>query len=208
MTTTAFQYVFDNAESISINRQPVTGQSISRSFVARTETLGSGIWRFDVKLPDGIAWTTIRPYIETIEAAGKGTIGVVNLNNSGYNSWLTPYQGSATSITSWTASVVGDFRSNITLTSTPGYTSGTILAAGDIIQIGSTGNVYSVTANVTSGTLVPLNRTVREPIGSYALTIGPSVTWNVICIEMPKWTIFSRNQVSWSGSFVFYEYIL
>ena len=30
-------------------------------------------------------------------------------------------------------------------------------------------------------------------------------TWNVICIQKPKWTIFARNQVSWDGPFVFME---
>lgn len=35
----------------------------------------------------------------------------------------------------------------------------------------------------------------------------PNKTWNVICVEMPDWTIFARNQVSWSGDFVFYEVV-
>lgn len=35
------------------------------------------------------------------------------------------------------------------------------------------------------------------------LTAGQS--WNVICVSMPTWNIFQRNQVSWSGSFVFRE---
>ena len=30
-------------------------------------------------------------------------------------------------------------------------------------------------------------------------------TWNVICVQMPKWTIFARNQVAWDGPFVFIE---
>ena len=30
-------------------------------------------------------------------------------------------------------------------------------------------------------------------------------TYNVICAEFPEWTIFARDQVSWSGPFVFVE---
>jgi hypothetical protein len=30
-------------------------------------------------------------------------------------------------------------------------------------------------------------------------------SYTVRCIEFPEWTIFARNQVSWSGSFVFVE---
>jgi hypothetical protein len=38
-----------------------------------------------------------------------------------------------------------------------------------------------------------------------ALPVGINVTWSVICTDFPQWTIFSRDQVSWSGPFVFYE---
>jgi hypothetical protein len=31
-------------------------------------------------------------------------------------------------------------------------------------------------------------------------------TYTVICTEFPDWTIFARDQVSWSGAFVFQEY--
>lgn len=30
-------------------------------------------------------------------------------------------------------------------------------------------------------------------------------SYTVRCVEFPEWTIFARNQVSWSGSFVFVE---
>jgi hypothetical protein len=30
-------------------------------------------------------------------------------------------------------------------------------------------------------------------------------SYTVICKEFPEWTIFARNQVSWSGPFVFWE---
>lgn len=31
-------------------------------------------------------------------------------------------------------------------------------------------------------------------------------SYTVLCVEFPEWTIFARNQVSWSGAFVFQEY--
>lgn len=30
-------------------------------------------------------------------------------------------------------------------------------------------------------------------------------SYTVICTEFPEWIIFARNQVSWNGSFVFFE---
>lgn len=32
-------------------------------------------------------------------------------------------------------------------------------------------------------------------------------SWTVLCIDFPQWTIFARNQVSWSGPFVFVEVV-
>ena len=37
---------------------------------------------------------------------------------------------------------------------------------------------------------------------------SPGDTWDVICVEMPEWTIASRDLVTWSGPFVFYESIV
>ena len=34
---------------------------------------------------------------------------------------------------------------------------------------------------------------------------GTNESYEIICIEFPQWTIFARNQVSWSGPFVFVE---
>jgi hypothetical protein len=34
---------------------------------------------------------------------------------------------------------------------------------------------------------------------------GTDQSWTVRCVEFPTWTIFARNQVSWSGPFVFVE---
>jgi len=38
------------------------------------------------------------------------------------------------------------------------------------------------------------------------LTNGQS--WNVICVQLPNWTITDLNLVQWSGDFVFYESIV
>ena len=105
MTTTAFQYIFDNAQSISIDRRAVTAQTISRDQTVRTVSRGGQIWRFTVRLPDGLRWSDARPYIEAIEAADRYTTGTVQLSNTGYTSWLTAYRGSATTTTGFYAKI-------------------------------------------------------------------------------------------------------
>lgn len=206
MTTTAFQYVFNNAESINFNRKAVVASTTTRSGIVRTASRGGQIWRFEVKLPDGMPWTTARSYIEKIDAADRFTDGNVQINNSGYNDWLTKYQGNVSNTSAVAASWVQGAQS-ITLTSGQAG-SGYNFKAGDLIQLGSTGKVYSVTSDVAyNSNTVPVNRPVIDSTGSGTLAIGTAVTWNVICVDLPQWTIFARDQVSWSGPFVFSEVI-
>ena len=204
MTTTAFQYVFNNAESINFNRKAVVASTTTRSGIVRTASRGGQIWRFEVKLPDGIRWSDARGYIEKIDAADRYTDGNVQINNAGYNSYLTTYQGNCAGnpAASWVQGAT-----SITLTSGQAA-SGFNFKAGDIIQLGSSGKVYSVTADVAyNSNSVPVNRPILDATGSGTLVKGPNVTWNVICQDLPQWTIFSRDQVSWSGPFVFSEVV-
>ena len=127
MSTTAFQWVFDNMETFSIDRKAVVGQTISRNFNVRSVSRGPTPWRFELKMPDGKRWSECADAIKLLDEADRFTPGLVNLNNSGYASWL-----------------------------------------------GNTPEFYGK-------------------------------TWNVICVQMPKWTIFSRDQVGWDGPFVFIE---
>lgn len=122
----AFQWVFDNAESISVNKRSVVGQSITRNQTVRAVSRGNGIYKFTVKVPDGMRWSDVATYIQALDTADRFTKETVNVNNSNY-SWIK---------------------------------------AGDL---------------------------------------AGNKTWQVICVEFPEWTIFSRDQVSWSGPFVFYE---
>jgi hypothetical protein len=205
MTTTAFQYIFDNAESISINRRATTAQTISRNNTVRTVSRGGQVWRFEVSMPNGMRWSTLRPYIEAIDAADRYTPGIVQINNAGYNSWLTGYQGNSLSTSGFYANITTGYA-NATITANPATSSGYKFKAGDIVQVGTTGNVYSVTSDVAyNSNAITFNRPVLDTTGNVALTVGPNVTWTVICTQMPQWTIFARDQVSWSGSFVFYE---
>ena len=205
MSTTAFQVIFDRAESIGIDRRSVTAQTISRDNTIRTVSRGGQVWRFDVKLPDGIPWTELRPYIEGIDQADRYTPGLIQLNNSGYTNWLNKYQGNSANYTGFVATAVQG-STTITLTTSPTTSSGYKFRAGDFIQLGSTGRVYTVTADVAyNSNTVNLHRAILDISGSYNLVCGPNVSWTVYCNQLPKWNIFARDQVSWDSSFIFYE---
>lgn len=200
-----FQWIIDNAESISIDRNPVVGQTITRNQTVRAVSRGAGIWKFTVKLPDGIPWTNIRGNISQMEALGRTTVASINIGSSG-QSWLSQYQGNSANITGFVA-IIATGSATITLTSSPTTTSGYKFKAGDFIQLGSSGHIYTVAADVPyNSNTVTLHRPVIDATSTgVALKVGPNCNWNVICTQIPQWTLFARNQVAWSGPFVFYE---
>lgn len=202
--TTAFQTVIDRAESISINRKAVVSQTISRDQTVRSTSRGGQIWRFDVKMADGIPWSQIRGAIEAIDNADRYTSGNISLNTTG-TSWFMGYQGNSIS-TSGFVGTATQGSTSLTLTSSPTTSSGYKFKAGDLIQLGTGGRVYSVVSDVAyNSNSVTLNRPVIDASGSKTLVVGANVAFKVVCQQLPDWTIFSRNQVSWTGNFIFVE---
>lgn len=203
--TTAYQVVFDNAESIGINKRKKVSQTLARDGTLKSISLGGQVWEFEVRLPDGPRWSEYRPLIEKMEALDRVTVGTISINHPG-QSWLNQYQGDLVN----TSSVTVSYTSGNTVTITGGATlaSGFRFKSGDFIQLGSTGSVYTVVDDVPfNSNTITLHRPVRENTGTYTLAIGPAVQWRVICANFPKWRIFARDQVAWDGSFIFSEAI-
>ena len=203
----SFQWIFDTAETLSLDNLKVVGTTITRDGTVRSTSRGGQVWRFTVKLPDGPRWSEYRQSIALSQALDRTTTSTVQINDSGYNSWLTAYQGNSVNSTgffgTWTQGAT-----TLTLTTSPTTSSGFKFKAGDLIQLGSSGKVYQVAANVAyNSNTVTLHRPIIDATqaSATALPVGINVTWTVICTEFPQWTIFARDQVSWSGPFVFYE---
>lgn len=202
-----FQWVIDNAESIVIDRRPVVASTQSRSGVSRTVSRGGDLWRFEVQLPAGIRWTDARQAISKYEAIGRTNESLIRINNPGHE-WLYKYQGDLTN-TSGVTCTIPSSGNTITINSGATLSSGYIFRAGDLIQLGTNGSVYSVAADVAAGTTtIKLNRPIRESAGTTTLLVANNCFWKVICTEMPSFNLFARDQVSWTGPFIFYESIV
>jgi len=199
----SFQWIFDKANSISINNRGVISTTTSRDGTVRATSRGGQVWRFTVQLPEGIPWTEIRSYIATAEYLDRATTATISLNDSGYTNWLLKYQGNAANKSAITAS----WTTGNTITLTGGQAaSGYNFRAGDVIQLGSSGKCYEVAADVAyNSNTVTLTRPILDAAGSATLRVAENCVWTVQCVEFPDWTIFARDQVSWSGPFVFYE---
>lgn len=203
----AFQNVIDNAETISFNRKKKVAQTVSRDGIVRTTSLGGQTWEFEVGLPDGPSWQVYRPIIESIEALDRVTSGTIQINKAEH-SWINGYQGNLVPAQQTNIVVTASTGNTVTITSGgTGLVAGQFrFKAGDLIQLGTTGKVYSVTSDVAhNGTVITLNRPIRDAAGSYTLRVGQAVEWTVVCVQFPQWTIFARDQIRWNGPFIFAE---
>ena len=201
----AFQYVIDNAQTLSISKKKKVAQTVSREGVVKSISLGGQLWEFNVKLPDGDTWSKYRPIIEQLEALDRVNTGTIQINKAAHK-WINGYQGNLTNPNAVTVT----YTSGNTLTITggaSGLVAGQyIFKSGDLIQLGAGGKVYSVVNDVPhNGTTITVHRPIIEAAGPYTLITGQNVTWTVICAQFPQWTLFDRNQVSWDGTFVFVE---
>lgn len=207
MANSAFQYVIDHAETLAINKKKKVAQTVSRDGVVKSISLGGQVWEFNVKLPDGPSWTDWRPMIEQIEALDMVTTGTIQISSAGH-SWINGYQGNMTVLNNTTATVTSGNTITISTATNGVLVGGYKFRSGDFIQMGSGGKVYTVVNDVPyNGTTVTLNRPIRDAAGTYTLVIGQNVQWTVICTQIPQWTMFQRNQISWSGPFIFSEVV-
>jgi hypothetical protein len=201
----SFQWIIDNAESISINRKKIVASTVTRDGTTRAVSRGGQVWKFEIKLPDGQRWTDIRQYISQAEALDRVSTAVIAASRTG-QSWLWQYQGDSVNSTGF----VGGWTqgsTTLTLSTSPTTSSGFKFRAGDFIQLGSSGKVYTVAADVAfNSNTVTLHRPIIDSTASgVSLRVGLNVSWTVLCTNFPEWTLFARNQVSWSGSFIFVE---
>lgn len=75
----SFQFVIDKAETISINRKKMVGQTTARSGQVRAVSRGTQPKIYTVKLPDGIPWTELRTLITAAEALDRFTTATISI---------------------------------------------------------------------------------------------------------------------------------
>ena len=210
----SFQWIFDNAESLSINKRPIVSQTIARDQHVRSVSRGGAVWRFTLKMPTGMRWSTNRGYIENIDNRNNLTSEIITLTSDKF-SWMTGYRGLITDPSfmtfKYTAAQAASDTTKFELGNLPGAVGATLFKSGDFIQPLNSSHPYSIVDNVYKGSnttqLVKVNRPILETPSNTASTmkIGSNVTWNLICVQCPTWTILERDIVAWNGDFLFYE---
>lgn len=202
----SFQWIINNAETLTMNTQGVVARTQARDGTVRQVNRGGSIWQFEVTLASGMPWDTSRQYLEYVEGVyNKSGNESFYISATGQASWLNKYQGNSANYTAFSASwTLGNL--SITLTSSPTTPSGYKFRAGDIIQLGSTGKAYKVAQDVAyNSNTVYLHRPVIDASGSGSLYVGPNVSWDVYCTQAPVMQLIGRNQVGFSGNYIFTE---
>lgn len=199
-----FQWIIDHAENISMDRMKIVATTTARDGMTRSVSRGTPLWKFNVKLPDGIKWTQLRNYISNAEYLDKVQTDTIQFSDTGHE-WIVKYQGNSSNPTGFTASWTKD-SSTINIYGGGSISSGYKFKAGDFVQLGPTGRVYTIAQDVPYGaTTAILHRPVLETTGSGALRVGQNCIWTVKCIDFPKWKLMAYDQTSWSGEFIFVE---
>jgi hypothetical protein len=208
----SFQWVIDNAASISVTTQPTVAQSFTRSNRPKAVSRGGDSYRWTVQMPAGMRYTDARPYIAAYEAVGRDNIVFLNIPQP----YISGYTGTGSVTTGW--QVTFALASNIaTLVSTgsgqsfPTPTS-KFLSAGDLIQPIDPvliGRVYTVVedAYLNAGAAadpIYLHRPANEP-GQHEVNLGSACEFRMLATKIPQWEIFDYDLVRWSGQFEFYE---
>lgn len=228
----SFQWIFDNAETLSLNCRPIVSQTRARNQKLRSISRGGAVWRFTVKMPDGKRWSEVRQLIDYIDQSNLLSNQAVNLSKAAYNH-IVGYQGAVINpeimtfryTASQAASNTMQFElGNLQNLQTTGPNIGPVQTVpantvlfrpGDFIQSVTGGNsVYTVSDTVLRGTtntqIIRVNRSILSTPSELhvAIRVGSNVTWTLMCTACPQWTLISRDIVGWSDEFQFQEYIL
>ena len=83
----SFQWIFDNAETLSINRKKMVAMTTARDGTTRSVSRGALPKRFTVKLPDGLLWSSIKSSIESAETLDRITSAEITIGTNGQSGY-------------------------------------------------------------------------------------------------------------------------
>lgn len=101
----SFQFTIDNAETLSINKRKMIATTTARDGQVRAVSRGTQPARIEVKVADGIPWTTLKSDIAAAEAMDRITTGTITIPYAGYE-WYYNYVNPGASPESYTVRCV------------------------------------------------------------------------------------------------------
>jgi len=214
-----FQTIINSATAISIDKNPIISQTITRDQTVRQTSRGGAVYRFTVSPNPALKWADYRYLVANLEEGKIGT-QTISINSAGH-SWISGYAGQLTTpqvnaltFQYTTAQQTANSR-QVIVGSLPSIGSSTIMfQPGDLIQSANSVFPYTVSSQVLRGSgstvQVPIHRVCLDTPSAttYDLKVGQEVTWRVVMTKMPRWTINGDRLIVWDGDFEFVESLL
>jgi hypothetical protein len=212
----ALQELINIATSVEFNRRKSLGVQFTRSEIPKvSETPTRNPWRMNVQVDALIPYANVRAILEGIDTLDRKTAEVITFSNNAKLSWLCAYQGQMSSGQQGSVTVTSFTGNQLVLTnlpSTPAFPSGNYLfKAGDFIKIGANPYAFTVVSDVLRGSGASVTVTTHRPnfissslIGQ-GLSFGNNVSFKMLCINMPTYTVVAGKFIKFNDAFQLYE---
>jgi len=215
----SIQTIINNAQFITFNAKKVIGQTISRSGrVKSAEVVTANPYRFIVGMHSGLKYSDNRALVQELTNLDRNVEEEINIGSTNSSlSYVTEYKGG---ITGGSLSMVGFDGDEIYINASLATGAGTLFKKGDFIQPqGNTSTYrypYQVTSDVAFSTganvTVPVHRAVISQTGvsltSGGVDYGTDVTWKVIMLQKPSYSIVPHDRIEFDQDFDLLEVIL
>ena len=216
----SLQTIVDNCVSITIERRKVTGYTVSRSGQVKVSSIASNVpWQMIIDMHAGMQYSTNRAMIEELDKIDRVQTTTINIGVTNPNiSYLTDYQGDLNSSQINTITIQSANVLNVVMnvSSVSGSATNYVFRKGDYwMPTGAYKYPYTVTADVQRGSgstiTVPINRPFIDQAGytevGAGIKVGKNVTWNMLLIKKPSYSVIPYDRIAWDGAFELVEMI-
>lgn len=221
------QTIIDNCSSINIDRRKVVGIQITRNEIPRvSQTPTKNPWRMTIEMPNSLRYSQARAVLEALDAMDRTQPEEITFSSNPNLSWIFAYQGAMTSGQINSLDVSTFVGNQLTLTSLPSISSGSVLfRPNDLIQIGNYPYPFTVVNTVTRGSGSTVTITTNRPniitdsVVGLGIVVGNACTFNMFCPNMPTYKLIPGGQlmsgstmtnnalIEFSDAFQLYEFV-
>jgi hypothetical protein len=213
----SLQTIINYAESITINRRKVAGIQFTRNQIARVSSLVTrNPWRFTVKMPALLNYAESRGLIETLDKIDRITPQEITFSSVPGQSFMFAYQGAMNATQRAAVTITSFVGKTLTVEVSPTLSTGAVIfKAGDVIQIAGYPYPFSVESKVVKAAGSTVSVTVHrgnffdpteDPVTGLTLVYGNAVRFNMLCTNMPTYTIIPGPYVQFDSDFELYEF--
>lgn len=216
----SLQTIIDNCVAITIDRRKVSGYTVSRSGLIKLSSIASNVpWQMTIEMHAGMRYSTNRSMLEELDRVDRVIPTTINIGNTNPNiAYVTAYQGDLSPAQIASIDVTSANVLNVTMdvSNVVAASNAYVFRKGDYFKLdGAYKYPYTVTADVQRGSsstiTVPINRPFIEQ-NSYTtagagIVVGKDVTWNMVIISKPSYTVIPYDRIAWDGAFELVEVI-